>query len=149
MEKAEQGGIEHDARHGYVLDTLRDTIRQRDAAKAASRPAGQMKEVMLLSMEELKQEGESDLQHGKASSAARAKATAAPGARSKSEKKKEPPATASNSRLAVFASEEDESEDEGEDEDDQGKGAKGGSPRIPRLPRLSPVGVESAASPQA
>ncbi|CAM9364687.1 unnamed protein product, partial [Ectocarpus sp. 8 AP-2014] len=148
MEKAEQGGIEHDARHGYVLDTLRETIRQRDAAKAASRPAGQQtKEVMLLSMEELKQEGESDLQHGKASSAARAKATAAPGARSK--KKKEPPAIASNSRLAVFASEEDESEDEGEDEDDQGKGAKGGSPRIPRLPRLPPVGVEPAASPQA
>ncbi|CAM9658711.1 unnamed protein product [Ectocarpus sp. 12 AP-2014] len=61
MEKAEQGGIEHDARHGYVLDTVRETIRQRDAAKAACRPAGRMKEVMPLSMEELKQEVESDL----------------------------------------------------------------------------------------
>ncbi|CAM9702730.1 unnamed protein product, partial [Ectocarpus fasciculatus] len=35
---AEQGGIEHNSRHGYVLNALEGTIQQRDEARAASRP---------------------------------------------------------------------------------------------------------------
>ncbi|CAM9138859.1 unnamed protein product, partial [Ectocarpus fasciculatus] len=137
------------------------TILQRDEARAASHPTWfgveQLKELMLLSMEELKAEGEHDPERGEASPAVRVKKKAASGARRNSEKKKEPPAEGSKHRWAAFATEQEENEeDEDEDEGDLGKGAKGElsalgtteSPRTPRLPRLPPAGVEPAPSPQ-
>ncbi|CAN0227979.1 unnamed protein product [Ectocarpus fasciculatus] len=98
----------------------------------------QMKEVMLLSMEELKQEGARDQRRGRASPTVRAKRkAAAPGTRRKGEEKKDPPAKASNNRWAVLAGDDDEDDDE--DEGDQGKGAKGETP-ADTTPATSPTG---------